>query len=39
MASAMPDLRLLPSRRASPHLTGTSLYCLVIDAHVWEQLA
>jgi len=29
----------LSSRRASPPLTGTKLYCLLTEAHVCEQLA
>jgi len=29
----------LPSRRASPPLAGTKLYCLVTEAHVCKQLA
>jgi len=37
MASATPDLRL-PSQ-AQDIATGTTLYCLVSEAHVYEQLA
>jgi len=38
MASATPDLRLPPQPGHQGVLAGTKLYCLVIEAHVCEQL-